>query len=231
MKHLILLILLTTIYISKTSAQIFNAGIIAGTSITDIDGSDLVDHDNDFHKWGFTFGGLVNAKISKASFFQMELAYIQKGTYQPLQTDSTGKSISYKIALNYIDVSLLLKHKIKFNIDKKKISKFGIEEGITLGTLVNDRYTFNSSDLPIPNGTYNKIDLSLLLGINYNFTDNFFLSFRYSNSIVHAIKHTSNYFNFYPFATFNKGNNLVFQLTLGYVFNKKNKDKDKDIYF
>ena len=224
MKPLILLILLTTIYWSKTSAQIFNAGIIAGTSMTDINGADKVDNDNDFHKWGFTLGGLVNAKISKSSLFQMELAYIQKGTYQPPQSDSMGNNISYKIALNYIDVSLLLKHKIKFNMNKEKVSKFGIEEGITFGTLVNDRYTLNGSDLPIPNGTYNKTDLSLLLGINYDITSNFFLSLRYSNSIVHAISHTSNYFNFYPFATFNKGNNLVFQLTLGYVFNKKKKD-------
>jgi len=220
MKRFILLIVFITIFLFETSAQLFRAGILAGAAITDIAGADLVDRDNDFHKWGFSLGGLVNTNISPRSLIQMEIVYIQKGTSQ--LADSTGNNGYYTLALNYIDVSLVLKHTIRFKIKGIPRDRFGIEEGITTGTIISSRFSYQSNDLPITN--LNKIDLSLLLGVNYKINSHLFLSLRYSNSIVHAIKHTSNYLNIYPYTTFNNGNNLVYQITLGYVFNKTKKN-------
>ena len=217
MKRFILLNVFITLFLLEASAQLFRAGILAGAAITDIAGADLVDRDNDFNKWGFSLGGLVNTNISPKSLIQMEIVYIQKGTSQLANLDS-----SYIIALNYIDVSFVLKHTIRFKIKGIPRDRFGIEEGITTGTIVGSHFTYQSNDLPITN--LNKIDLSLLLGINYKINSHLFLSLRYSNSIIHAIKHTSNYLNIYPYTTFNNGNNLVYQITLGYVFNKTKKN-------
>jgi len=203
-------------------AQSFHAGFMLGPAITDIDGADLTDNDNDFHKLGFSLGGLVNQKIGKSSLMQMELAFIQKGSSQPLDSGY----IPYRINLNYADVSLLLKQAIKFNVNKEAVDKFGVEIGLTAGSLISTSYK-DSSNINIKGAiNINKFDLELFAGIYYNFTPGLFLSLRYSNSIIHAIPHQSSFTNFYPYFTPQKGNNLVFQMTLGFVFGNKKKNAD-----
>jgi hypothetical protein len=218
MKHSIFFILIFILFFFKAQSQSFHAGIIAGPTVTDIAGADLTDNDNDFHKLGFSLGGLVNHKIGKSSIIQMELAYIQKGSSQPYDSGY----VPYKINLNYIDISLLLKQAIHINVNKKTMGKFGVEIGLTTGSLISSGFK-DSTNMKGPINV-NKLDLELLAGIYYNFTPGFYLSLRYSNSIIHAIPHQSNFENFYPYFTMQKGNNLVFQMTLGFVFNGK-KDK------
>ena len=213
MRQFILISSFFILFFAKVQSQGFHAGLIAGPVISDVAGADLTDNDNDFHKLGFSIGGLVNHKIGKAGLIQMEIAYIQKGSSQP--PDSTLSNEYYSLALNYIDVSLLLKHVITFNFRKKPIDKLGFEAGLTSGTPFKSTYSYKSIEYT-PN--VNKLDLELLVGLYFNFTPRFFMSLRYSNSIIHAIPHQSKYVNFYPYATFQKGNNLVYQITFGYVF-------------
>jgi len=201
---------------SKVQSQSFHAGFIGGATITDVAGVDLTDSDNDFHKLGFSLGGLVNHKIGKSSLMQMEIAYIQKGSSQSY--DSIY--IPYTLSLNYIDVSLLLKHGLKFSFMKRPVDRLGVEAGFTVGTPFKSTYYFNGIEYP---AVMSKFDLELLAGMYYNFTPGFYMSLRYSNSIIHAIPHQSNFINIYPYSTFQKGNNLVFQITLGLVLkNEKN---------
>jgi len=219
MKHSFLFILFLTLLFPKAQSQGFHAGIIGGATMTDVSGVDMTDSDNDFHKLGFSLGGLVNHKIGKSSLIQMEIAYIQKGSSQP--PDSTVSNNYYRLALNYIDVSLLYKHIIKFNFRKKPVDKFGFEAGLTAGTLFKSSYSFKSVDnSPI----VNKLDLELLAGLFYNFTPGFYMSFRYSNSIIHAIPHQSKDTPFNPLLTIQNGNNLVYQITFGFVINNEKND-------
>ena len=213
MKHFIFLILFITFFLSKAYTQVFRAGFMIGPTITDIDGADMTDKDDDFHKLGISFGGLVNTKINKNNLIQMELAYIQKGSSQPPNQDNSNNY--YTLAIHYVDVTFLIKHNIKLNVNKKDLTRFGIEGGITTGTPVFVNYSVLNYTQPKPE--INKIDLNILLGLYYNFTSNLFLSLSYSNSIIRAIKHTTDII-VNPAYTFNKGNNLVFQITFGYVF-------------
>lgn len=222
MKRSIFFILLFTLFIIKAQAQSFHAGFMLGPTMTDIDGADLTDNDNDFHKLGFSIGGLVNRKIGKHAFAQMELAFIQKGSSQPVNLDSSGRYlfVPYTINLNYIDISLLVKQGVAYS-KKDGFDKFGVEVGLTIGDLLSSSFK-DSTNMKGPI-KINPFDLELLAGVYYNFTPGFYLDVRYSNSIIHAIPHQSNFENFYPYATFQKGNNLVLQLTLGFVFGNKKK--------
>ena len=206
----------------QARAQQFRAGLMGGFTITDVDGADLMDNDTDFHKFGFSLGGLVNSKISPSTVLQMELAYIQKGSLQG--PDSTHTNNYYTMAFDYVDASLLLKHAIKLKVDKVTPGRISLEAGLTLGRVVRSSYSFRSIKYSVD---MNKTDLSALVGINYKIFSNLFIDFRYSNSLIHAIKHNSNTVNFYPYATFQRGNNLVFQLTLGYIFDTSTKEKEQ----
>jgi hypothetical protein len=222
MKRSIFLILSFILLFIKAQSQTFHGGFMLGPTMTDIAGADLTDNDNDFHKLGFSIGGLVNQNIGKHSLVQMELAFIQKGSSQPYgqMIDSLSHYIPYTINLNYVDISLLVKQALGTN-SKAGFDKFGVEVGLTMGSLVGS--SFKDSTYIKQPININKFDLELLAGVYYNFTPGFFLSCRYSNSIIHAIPHQSNFQNFYPYFTMQKGNNMVLQLTLGFVFGNKKK--------
>lgn len=69
---------------------------------------------------------------------------------------------------------------------------------------------------------YNTNDISLLAGIDYNFTNNICFNFRYSNSLIPAVKR-STLVNGLISQTFNRGNNMVFQFGFKFLFSTKKK--------
>src|ERR1041385_1087462 len=71
-----------TIFSFPSAAQHFRAGIAAGPAITDVKGTDMHDGDVDFHKLGFSAGGVMNSVIDDQNSFQFEINYITKGSAQ-----------------------------------------------------------------------------------------------------------------------------------------------------
>jgi hypothetical protein len=240
MNRIILLLSLLLIACIPCKSQRFRAGIIAGAAITDVDGSDLIDGDNDFHKFGAIIGGLVNTKLSSRSILQMEIYYAMKGSTQsPILDSLTGTYQNYySLVLDYIDVSLLWKYSLKVFINKWTTDKYGIELGATLGTLIASSYSVNSVDYSITTNTssygvlqVNPIDLEVFGGIYYNITPKFFFDVRYSNSIIPVIPHYNSVQNFYPYYNdYNLGNSLSFELRLGYVFGASAESSSTNTY-
>lgn len=216
--------ILTSIIILLTisiHAQKFNAGFSGGLVVSDIDGADTRDTDNDFHKLGFTVGGIVNTQLTKKTLLQFEINYIQKGSMQPPDSLNNGY---FKIALGYVEIPLLVRRQIYFNWKGKKINKIDLEAGVSYGKMVqrkvigNMNYVLNNTD-----EYYNTNDVSVLIGADYNFTKNVLFCFRYSNSVIPAIKRNAIMPGFYTY-NYNKGNNLVFQFSFKFLFGAKQKN-------
>jgi hypothetical protein len=89
----------------------------------------------------------------------------------------------------------------------------------------------DGQEAPLDVNTFNKTDLSLLIGLDYNFSAHTALSFRYSNSLIPAVKHDA-YPGYFFIYSFNTGNNLVFQMSLKFVFGgsaeKENKSSSEE---
>ncbi|MGZ4100138.1 MAG: porin family protein, partial [Bacteroidia bacterium] len=133
MKKYFLFLLFIVLFGNSGYAQRFRAGFTAGLVASDIDGADTRDNDNDFHKVGFTAGGLVNSKVGNKSTFQLELNFIQKGSTQPPDSNNNGY---YKIAFSYIEIPVLIKRKIYFTIRKKPVNKIDLETGLSIGRMI-----------------------------------------------------------------------------------------------
>ena len=198
---------------NNTSAQTFRAGFTLGATGTDINSMDTRDGDNDFNKLGYVFGGIVNTSIDKKNVFQMEINFIKKGTLQ--KPDSLNMD-SYKLALDYVEVPLLLRHRMHFNIGKRSIDHFDWEFGASVGRMVRHVWTKDGQEAPLDLNALNKTDVSLLIGLNYNFSATGSLSFRYSNSVIPAVKHNVIPTYLLPY-DFNVGNNMVFQMSVKFV--------------
>ncbi len=219
MKRIFLLIILL-LFLSYRNivAQRFRAGLSGGLTVTDIDGADTRDDDVDFYKLGFTAGGFVNAQLNKKNSLQFEINYIQKGSLQPPDSLNNG---FYKIDLGYIEVPLLLKHHVFFTMKKGLIDKVDFGIGASVGRLVfKEVYGASNNALPGTDDLYNFTDVSLLAEIDYNFTKNIYFCFRYSNSLIPAVKKNAPYGSFITY-TFNRGNNMVFQFSFKFMFGGK----------
>ncbi len=216
--------LIITLFFCFTTyySQKFNAGFSAGLTVSDIDGADTRDPDNDFHKVGFTAGALVNTQLTKKSILQFEINYIQKGSLQPPDSLNNGY---FKIALGYVEIPILIKRQIYFNWKQKRINKLDIEFGLSYGRMVyNEVVGGTNYTLSSASQYYNYNDVSALLGLDYNFTKNIYFCFRYSNSLIPTIKKNSANYGTQSIYTINKGNSMVFQFSFKFVLNGKKQE-------
>ena len=209
-------------FINELHAQHFDAGLNLGTLVSDVQGTDTRDYDNDFEKVGFTGGVFVNRTFGRNDILQLEINYTQKGAEQ--LPDSTNNGY-FKMVLNYVEVPLLLRHRIRVNMNKKFYNNFEWELGISGGYLFSYTYNVSGYNLLLDRSNLNFIDLNALLGINYVFSRNWYFGVRYSNSVIPVIKRNAipaQALTSYPLA-FNNGNNRMVQFCLKYVFGSGNR--------
>lgn len=206
----------------QLNAQHFRAGIVAGPAITDIKGTDMHDGDADFHKLGFSAGGVMNSIIDDQNSFQFEINYVTKGSAQLPDSSNQG---AYKLALNYVEVPIVYRHRMIFTNHGKQLTHFEIEFGASVGRMIHYDEKVDNYSTAFGPGNINKTDASLLLGLNYVISEHFYFGFRYSNSLIPAVKKNSIPFTFARF-TFNNGNNMVMLLSAHYIFGKSTVDAD-----
>ena len=193
-------------------AQRFRAGFAAGPVIAEINGARARVCLN---KLGFTLGGIVNSALNEKNTLQLEINYIQKGTLQRPDSNNNGH---FKISLDYIEIPLLLKHRTHFSIAKKTVDKFDLEIGASFGRLVRVKELLDNSPLS-SSPKFNKTDVSVFAGLDYNIVPSVYLCLRYSNSVIPVLN--KSFLPAYLFRySYNKGNNMVFQFAFKFVFGK-----------
>ncbi len=211
-----LLVALLALVINEASAQKFKMGVIAGFVASDVVGIDP--QDTDFHKAGVTLGGLLNTKISENNSIQFEILFTQKGSLQP--ADSANNYNFYKLSLNYVEVPLMFRHNIIFNIKQKPVDRFYIEAGPSYGRIVSIKENSNGNIITNVNN-FNKNEVALNVGIGSRILKNLYFNVRFSNSIISAVKNNKQ-LNSFIWYTYNKGDNVVMSFSLRYVFDPGN---------
>ena len=209
-----LVILFAVLLQQVIQAQQFRAGITGGLVATGINGMPTRDGRH-FHKLGFTLGGLVSTQISEKSVFQMELTYIQKGATQRPDSNNNG---FYRIALDYVEIPIIIKRQVHFTKRQKSINRIDLGIGVSYGRMVyNSFYDQTNTLLTTSANYYNTNDISILAEADYNISRKVIFCFRFSNSIIPAVKRTALNPQFITY-TFNRGNNMVLNFSFKFVF-------------
>lgn len=156
MKKIILLILL--ILSLTTKSQPFFGGVAIGGTTSQIDG----DHNNGFHKIGFTGGAFVGLELSDIFEAQFEIKYIQKGA-----KSSADDSYQFKIHLEYVELPLVASANLGFlNINGRKLDWITFEAGASIDVLVNtNQRTLGGNE---PSSRWKGLCLNGILGIKFN---------------------------------------------------------------
>jgi Outer membrane protein beta-barrel domain len=163
---------LLLLFFLDSTAQNFKAGVLAGITTSQVSGDNL----GGFHKAGMLAGTYVTTKIGDSSAIQMELLFVQKGSQQAQDLEK-GKAF-YQIRLNYAEVPLLYKLKIK---------RFTYEIGASIGFLIDSKVS--NALGPYPAGStesrpFKKTEASVCAGLNYRIYNHFSVNWRFTNSFL-----------------------------------------------
>jgi len=159
--------------------QQFNAGILAGGLVSQVDG----DNWNGYHKYGFLAGGYVNLKISPHSSFQMEMEYIQKGSRKNADSANLADQ-TYLLRLNYLEIPVLY----QYTFARRFSAEIGPAADILLGSYEESDGLEVTNTVPLRGLT-----LSGIIGISGYITRHLKANFRFNYSLLSIRNATAPY--------------------------------------
>ena len=154
--------LLLVLFLCITArSQAFFGGIAFGGVTSQIDG----DHNNGFHKAGFTAGVFAGLELTELIEAQFEIKYIQKGS----RSDAEDPD-QFLIRLDYVELPLVASMNLGFlNINGKTLDWISIEAGASIDVLA---YT-NQQNNGVNESTnrWKRFCTNGILGLKFNVID------------------------------------------------------------
>ena len=153
-------------------SQGFNAGILAGVNASQVSGDGI----NGFNKAGLLIGLYTNVDVSPKINLQFEINYSEKGSRKNPKP-SKGDNDFLLLRTNYVEIPAMIRFKKR---------AFTYEAGTYYARLINDHLEDENGVFEIARqfNQFNKNDIGVLLGLNYNFTDHLIMNWRISSSVI-----------------------------------------------
>ncbi len=154
------------------SAQVFKVGLMGGLSGAQIEGDGYAG----YKKLGFIAGGFVNTDLSEIWSVQLEMYFINKGSFKGARPDK-GDYTKFSLNLNYIEVPIALQY---------KYNQFKFEIGPYLAKFLSAKFEDEFGERKNPFGNYpiRSFDLGGFVGINFSLTEKLIFNLRSKNSLV-----------------------------------------------
>lgn len=172
MKKILLLFLLCACQL--TYGQTFKAYVAAGINASQIEGDGSVG----YKRIGLQSGLGIAVNLSERWMLGTEFNFSQRGS-QNLLFPKENQIKSY-VALNYIELPLLLKLQDKFRADED-FHRLYIEGGISAGRLISANMVTNQQEII---EKFRSTDLSFIVGGGFYLNKRIFFNIRYSRSIL-----------------------------------------------
>jgi len=208
MKKYLLVILLFVISALSALSQPFYGGLALGGVTSQVDG----DHNNGFHKVGFTAGAFVGLELSDIFEAQFEVKYIQKGS-----SSSTDDPVQFKIQLDYVELPLVASANLGFlNINGHKLNWISIEAGASVDVLAYTNQKNNGANED--SNRWKRFCFNGILGLKFNLIEKKLqLGTRVITSINSAYAGNFSDFGAYRFGQWGAFNDVL-ELVLYYRF-------------
>jgi hypothetical protein len=207
MRYFIVSLILILSLSFSSIAQKFNGGILAGLSMSQVDG----DTYSGYHKGGLIGGVYVNRMFNDNFSWQLELKFHQKGSHHIPDSLGIGDT-EYRLHLNYAEVPLCLNYHYK--------KKFIVHLGLGMGYLVSFKEVRDGFRLYEDSKRYfNKYEFSYNFGLTYKLTKKLFFNISHSYSIIPIRKHATDTIYKFKRGQFNN----VIAFTFYYQFNNEGK--------
>ena len=183
MKKLLLFVVFAFAFGINMIAQNFYGGIILGGTASQVSG----DSRGGYHKIGVVGGGFAGLSLTEDIDIQMELKYIQKGSYS---TDIENRPAfdPFLIKLDYIDLPIVLGYNLnKININDINLAWLKLEVGLSFDFLINYRQEILGIPVPASN-PWNRMVLNTVVGFRVAVQDNLEIGLRAVDSMTSICK-------------------------------------------
>ena len=182
MKRLFILIFLFAFGVNL-SAQEFFGGLVAGGITSQVGG----DARGGYNKIGIVGGAFAGLNLSQDFDIQMELKYIQKGSYSA-DVENRPAYDPFLIKLDYIDLPIVLAYNLnKININDVNMKWLKFELGLSFDFLINYKQEIQGAVVKESN-PWNKVVLNTVVGVRVCVKDNFEIGLRAVDAITSICK-------------------------------------------
>ena len=165
------------------SAQEFFGGLILGGDVSQVGG----DARGGYNKIGIVGGAFAGLNLSSDFDVQMELKYIQKGSYST-EVENWPAFDPFLIKLDYIDLPIVFAYNLnKVNINDINMKWLKFELGLSLDFLINYKQEIQGVVVKESN-PWNKVVLNTVVGVRVCVKDNFEIGLRAVNSMTSICK-------------------------------------------
>ena len=158
-------------------AQSFNGGLLAGATISQVDG----DHYSGYHHLGFTAGAYVNLPFNDNFSLQTELKYSLFGAHSSVDEVEAGQN-PYALNLHYVEMPVMARYNLGLlNINGKHLDFLALEAGLSFDFLMDNS---ESADNEFPLYTYrwNFFSMTANVGVQFDLTERWGFGIRYMYS-------------------------------------------------
>lgn len=187
------------------TAQLFNAGLIAGATFCQVDGDTYAG----YHKLGWTAGVYANLPVSEHFAMQMELKYTQMGAHSSAEEWELGDS--YNLVLHYAEIPLMVLYDFgHFTVYGKSLDFLMLEAGLSFDFLLKH---YGELDAITQDWKMNFFSISGNFGMHFDITRHLGIGARMMYSITPIQTNPT------PQWLLNHSYNKVIQLVLTYNIN------------
>ena len=190
MKKLLLFVVFAFAFSINMMSQNFYGGLILGGNVSQVGG----DARGGYNKVGVVGGAFAGLKLTEDFDVQMEMKYIQKGSYS---TDIENRPAfdPYLIKLDYIDLPIVFSYNLNMiNVNDINLSWLKFELGLSFDFLINYRQEILGAVVPASN-PWNRVVLNTVVGFRVNVKENIEIGLRAVDSmtsICHSFKEPYN---------------------------------------
>ena len=178
--HLLLLFLV--LQSTSIHAQQFSVGASFGVNASQISG----DGYSGFNKAGISAGLFSTTRINENFDFQFEINYTERGSRKNARPSEDDNDF-FLLRMPYVEIPFMIRyHKNKFTYEA------GLSYSRLLSYYLEDEN--GSFEIEPQLNQFNNNDFAFLFGVNFNFTDNLIMNWRFNTS-------------FLPFREYDSGSN------------------------
>ena len=178
-----LLLILVLFFGANLSAQEFFGGLIIGGDVSQVGG----DARGGYNKIGIVGGAFAGLNLSQDFDIQMELKYIQKGSYS---TDVENRPAydPFLIKLDYIDLPIVFAYNLnKVNINDVNLKWLKLELGVSFDVLLKARQEIQGITVTSSN-PWNKVVFNTIVGVRVCVKDNLEIGLRAIDAMTSICK-------------------------------------------
>ena len=174
----------------SSMAQNFYGGLVLGGTASQVGG----DARGGYNKIGVVGGAFAGLNLTDEIDFQMELKYIQKGSYS---TDFENRPAydPFLIKLDYVDLPLVFSYNLnKINVNDVNLSWLKLELGVSFDFLLNYRQEILGVEVPAST-PWNKVVFNTVVGFRLCVKDNIEVGLRAVDSMTSICKSSKDPYN------------------------------------